>query len=142
MKLLCIGRHPYLSGHIRRYFEELGLTVVTTDGLDDAVRLAGAEEPDVALCDYDLLASHPFTEWRTDVRSRDVPLLAVSLTRRPDEMILRPGEVAGSLYLPVVSPEDALAVLRFAARRGGVAVPAGASYVGRGARLTPAGQMA
>lgn len=141
MRLLCIGRHPFLSGHIGRYFERLGLTVDATVGLDDALDRVRHVEPDVVLVDHDLLALQPLTAWREDPVAAAIPLIAVSLTRRPEEMLLPPGQVMGSLYLPVVAPEDALALLRLAASRGGVTLPAaqphtpGAAYAAPGARL-------
>ena len=144
MRLLCIGRHPFLSGHIGRYFERLGLTVDEAVGLEDALDRLRHVEPDVVLVDHDLLVLQPLTAWREDSRAAALPLIAVSLTRRPEEMLLTPGQVMGSLYLPVVAPGDALALLRLAACRGGVMLPAaephtaGAAYAAPGARLAAA----
>jgi hypothetical protein len=136
MRLLCIGRHPYLSGHISRYFEELDLDVTTVVGIDDALRALHSVAPDVALCDYDLLAVSPVGAWRDHVIASEIPLLAVSLTHRPEEMTLADGLVAGSLYLPLLTKADALAALRLAASKGGVAPPPGAAYQSRGVRVT------
>ena len=141
MRLLCIGRHPYLSGHFSRFFERLGLSVVATEGLEEAVRLVPSVAPDVALVDYDLLASRPLGAWMADAAAREVPIVAVSLTRRPEEMLLDRSTVVGSLYLPVLEPDTALSVLRHAASRGGVSVPEGALHPGRGARLAPPERM-
>jgi|SRR5829696_2140050 len=141
MRLLCIGRHPFLSGHIGGYFERLGLTVDVAVGLEDALDRVRLVEPDVVLVDHDLLVLQPLTAWRNDAQAAAIPLIAVSLTRRPEEMLLPPGQVMGSLYLPVVAPGDALALLRLAASRGGVTLPdaephtPGAAYSARGARL-------
>ena len=136
MQLICVGRHRYLSGHIRRFFEALGLQVVATESLDEALRLVPSVAPDVALVDYELLASQPLSAWLADAAAREVPLLAVSLARRPEEMLLDRSVVVGSLYLPLLDAETAMSVLRHAASRGGVALPRGAAYPGRGARLT------
>jgi DNA-binding NarL/FixJ family response regulator len=136
MRLLCIGRHPYLSGHISRYFEALDLDVTTVVGLDEALRLVSSTSPDVALCDYDLLAASPIGAWRDHTIAGQIPLLAVSLTHRPEEMTLADGVVAGSLYLPLLTEADALAALRLAASRGGVAPPPGATYQSQGVRVT------
>jgi hypothetical protein len=144
MRLLCVGRHPFLSGHIGRYFERLGLTVDLAVGLDDALDRVRLVEPDVVLVDHDLLVLQPLTAWREDAHAAALPLIAVSLTRRPEEMLLPPGQVMGSLYLPVVAARDALALLRLAASRGGVTLPAaephtpGAAYSAPGARLAAA----
>jgi CheY-like chemotaxis protein len=144
MRLLCIGRHPFLSGHISRYFERLGLTVDAAVGLEDALERVRQVEPDVVLVDHDLLVLQPLTAWREDPRAAAIPMIAVSLTRRPEEMLLAPGTVMGSLYLPLVAPADALGLLRLAASRGGVTLPAaaphsaGAAYAAPGARLAAA----
>jgi DNA-binding NarL/FixJ family response regulator len=135
MRLLCIGRHPYLSGHISRYFEELDLDVVTVVGIEEALQVAGSVAPDVALCDYDLLALSPVGAWREHAIANEIPLLAVSLTHRPEEMTLADGLVAGSLYLPLLTRSDALAALRLAASKGGVTLPPGATYQSRGVRV-------
>jgi DNA-binding NarL/FixJ family response regulator len=135
MRLLCIARHPYLSGHIRRYFDGLGLDVATAVGIEEGVALLGASSPDVVLCDYDLLAAHPVSTWGDARAGRSAPLLAVSLTCRPEEMLLAPGQVAGCRYRPLLAPVDALAALRSAVAVGGVAIPPGARIPWGGARL-------
>jgi DNA-binding NarL/FixJ family response regulator len=135
MRLLCIGRHPYISAHYRRFFESLGLEVVSTEDIPAALGLLPTVAPDVALVDYELLATRPMGEWLEDAVAREVPLVAVSLTRRPEEMLLDRTLLVGGLYLPAVSPATALAVLRQAASRGGVVLPPDAALPGRGARV-------
>ena len=135
MRVLCIGRHPYLSGHYRRFFEGLGLEVVSTEDITDAVQLLPSIAPDVALVDYDLLATRPMGAWLDDAVAREVPLVAVSLTRRPEEMLLDRNLLVGGLYLPAVVPATVVAALRQAASRGGVVLPLDAAHPGRGARI-------
>ena len=105
---LCVGRHRYLSEHLGTYFRELGLTTTCVVGLDEAVRAAQRQVPDLVLCDYDLLATANLGEWEHDARLAGVPLIAVSLTRRPDEVhLLDINAIAGFLYLPTLDARTA-----------------------------------
>jgi CheY-like chemotaxis protein len=109
---LCVGRHEYLSEHLGRFFGELGLRTVCVVGLQEALESARREPPDLVLCDYDLLATLPLEGWEHDELLSRVPVFAVSLTRRPDEMhLLDINGIGGLLYLPTLEPEVALQVL-------------------------------
>jgi hypothetical protein len=126
MRLLCVGRHAYLSEHLCRYFRELGADCAGAVGATEAVNLATRYEPHVIVCDCDLIAPSLLDEWATEPSVADVPLLAVSLTRRPEE--LPPVEllgVAGVLYLPALEPSQVLGLLAGAHRRRGVVPPIG-----------------
>ena len=126
MRLLCVGRHAYLSEHLCRYFRELGADCAAAGGASDAIRIATRYEPHVIVCDCDLITPALLDEWAVEPRVADVPLLAVSLTRRPEE--LPPVEllgVAGVLYLPALDPTQVLALLSGAHRRRGVMAPVG-----------------
>jgi len=108
MRALCVGRHLYLSEHLCRFFEKLGVASMPCVGMADAAREVTRFEPDVVICDYDLLATKPLTNWETDPVLSAVPVVAVSLTRHPGEAhLLDVNGIAGFLYLPTLDPEDA-----------------------------------
>ena len=112
MRALCVARHRILSDHLCRFFDALGLDTVPCVGLLEMTDAARAGNADVVICDYDLLTAHPPAGWGDDDAVRGVPILAVSLTRRPDDLpLIDPGEIAGFLYLPTLAPDDALRVL-------------------------------
>ena len=124
MRLLCVGRHAYLSEHLCRYFRGLGADCSAAVGVSEALSLVTRYEPHVIVCDCDLLTPALLDEWAENAQTADVPLLAVSLTRRPEE--LPPVElmgVAGVLYLPSLDRTRVLALLAGARRRRGVAPP-------------------
>jgi len=126
MRLLCVGRHAYLSEHLCRYFRGLGADCMGAVGASDALSIARHYEPHVIVCDCDLITPALLDEWAAEPRTADAPLLAVSLTRRPDE--LPPVEllgVAGVLYLPTLERSQVLALLAGAHRRRGVVPPVG-----------------
>jgi hypothetical protein len=124
MRLLCVGRHAYLSEHLCRYFRELGADCAAAVGSSEAQQLAPSFEPHVVVCDSDLITPALLDEWSVDRSMADIPLLAVSLTRRPEE--LPPIEllgVAGVLYLPALDATQMKALLAGAHRRRGVTPP-------------------
>ena len=126
MRLLCVGRHAFLSEHLCRYFRELGADCTAAVGATEALSLATGYEPHVIVCDCDLLSPGLLDEWATEPSVADVPVLAVSLTRRPEE--LPPVEllgVAGVLYLPALERSQVLTLLAGAHRRRGVVPPTG-----------------
>jgi hypothetical protein len=126
MRLLCVGRHAYLSEHLCRYFRELGADCEAAVGATAAAAVASRYEPHAIVCDCDLITPALLDEWAREPSLVDVPLLAVSLTRRPEE--LPPVEllgVSGVLYLPALDREQALKLLAGADRRRGVAPPVG-----------------
>jgi hypothetical protein len=47
--------------------------------------IARSSFPDVVICDYDLLVAAPLADWERDPILCEVPIIAVSLTRRPEE---------------------------------------------------------
>jgi hypothetical protein len=126
MRLLCVGRHAYLSEHLCRYFRGLGADCAAAVGASDALKVAAHYEPHVIVCDCDLISPAMLDDWATQPSIEDVPLLAVSLTRRPEE--LPPLEllgVAGVLYLPALERSQVLALLAGAHRHRGVTLPIG-----------------
>lgn len=116
MRALCIGRHPYLSEHLARFFADLGLDTTAVVGFEDAERVADAVRPSLVLCDYDLLTTRPLAAWERHPVLGRVPTIAVSLTRRTQEMsLLDVNGIAGCLYLPTLHRDDARRVLGAAA---------------------------
>ena len=90
----------------------MGLETTDAVGLDEALHAARGALPDVVLCDYDLLATVPIEGWERDPLLSRRPVIAVSLTRRPEEQLLvNVNGIAGCLYLPTLRREDALKVL-------------------------------
>lgn len=88
-------------------------------GLTDAAAIARDCSPDVVVCDYDLLATLPLEAWETDEMLVRLPIIAVSMTRRPDEAnALDVNGIAGFFYLPTLSIDTARQMLRAAAQRG------------------------
>ena len=111
-----MGRHRFLSQHLASVFREMGLETADAVGLDEALHAARRVPPDVVLCDYDLLATLSIERWERDPLLCRRPVVAVSLTRRPEEQLLvNVNGIAGCLYLPTLKRDDALRVLAGAA---------------------------
>ena len=109
---LCVGRHRYLSDHFEQFFRKLGVDAVSVVGVWDAVSAAREHVPDVVFCEYDLLATSPLEPWERDPLLSRVPVIAVSLTRRSDEMhLLDVNNIAGFFYLPSLTEDDARRLL-------------------------------
>jgi len=109
---LCVGRHRFLSDHFGQFFRKLGVDAVTVVGVADAIIAAGDHKPDVVFCEYDLLATSPLEPWEADPFLSRVPVIAVSLTRRADEMhLLDVNNIAGFFYLPSLTDDDARRLL-------------------------------
>jgi DNA-binding NarL/FixJ family response regulator len=139
MRVLCVGRHHFLSEHLCRFFENLGVGTVPCVGMREALELIPAHDPDAVICDYDLLATIPLSDWETDAALRSVPVVAVSLTRHPGEAhLLDINGIAGFLYLPTLDPDDARRILAGIRRaRGRVTPPNGLPWP----RTTPVAQV-
>ena len=125
MKAVCVGRHQFLSEHLCRFFDELGIDTVPCVGMVDAMTAVSAQDPDVVICDYDLLATISLTSWEHDPMLSSIPVIAVSMTRHPGEAhLLDVNGIAGFLYLPTLDPADAHRVLSAIRRtRGGINPP-------------------
>ena len=101
MRAVCIARHRFLSDHICSIFRDVGLECIPVVGFSDGVTAARAQGPDVVICDYDLLVAAPLREWECDPALAAIPIVAVSLTRRPEEAhLVDANGIAGFLYLP------------------------------------------
>jgi chemotaxis response regulator CheB len=125
MRVLCVGRHAFLSEHFCRYFSEAGAECEPAVGAAEALRKAVAFEPHVVVSDADLITPALLDSWTAEPALANVPVLAVSLTRRPDEA--SPAEVSGLaavIYLPGLGTEQAAALLSSLHLPRGVAAPA------------------
>ncbi len=125
MRVLCVGRHPFLSEHLAHFFEQFGVDTVPCVGMAEAMNQVSTQHPDAVICDYDLLATMSLTAWETDPALSSLPLIAVSLTRHPGEAhLLDISGIAGFLYLPTLNADDAQRVLGAVRRRcGGINPP-------------------
>jgi DNA-binding NarL/FixJ family response regulator len=107
MRAVCIARHRFLSDHIASIFQEAGIECVPAVGFQDGMQRTRAQRPDVVICDYDLLVAAPLREWEQDAVLAEVPIVAVSLTRRPEEAhLVDANGIAGFLYLPGLGDTD------------------------------------
>src|SRR5687767_8298085 len=88
LKALCVGRHRYLSDHFGMFFQKLGVDTACVVGISDAIEVAREHRPDVVFCEYDLLATVALEPWEQDPYLSRVPVIAVSLTRRSEEIHL------------------------------------------------------
>ena len=112
MKALCVGRHRFISDHYGQFFGKLGVDTACVVGVTDAIGVARQQRPDIVFCDYDLLATVPLEPWEQDAFLSRVPVIAVSLTRRSDEMhLLDVNNIAGFFYLPALTQDDAKRLL-------------------------------
>lgn len=124
MRVLCVARHPFLSEHLGRFFEPLGVDTMPCVGLREAQRLAPKYDVDAVICDYDLLAAATLDAWTKDPLLARRPLIAVSLTRHPGEAHLAEADgIAGFLYLPTLDADDARRLLSAVRRRRGTSPP-------------------
>src|ERR1700742_4167589 len=133
MRVLCVARHKYLSEHLCRFFDLLGVDTIPCVGVPEAMEMIRAGDPDAVICDYDLLATIPIGDWESDPVLGKVPVIAVSMTRHPGEShLLDINGIAGFLYLPTLDAEDAqrlLATVR-QKRGGGINPPNVLSWPG------------
>jgi DNA-binding NarL/FixJ family response regulator len=126
MHIVCIARHPILSEHIAALCVAAGGIGKTAVGADEGMRLARAISAHAVLCEVDLLVPEIMRAWEADAQLGGIPLLAVSLTRRQNEVPMLAGApVAGYLYLPTLADSD-LARALTAAARGVPSAPSGA----------------
>ena len=125
MRVLCVARHQILSEHLCRVFERFDVAAAGVVGMRQARTSIATHDPDVALCDYDLLTPTQLELWRADPASGGVPIVAVSMTKRPHEVTATEERgVVAFIYLPKLEPETARALFTaLRRRRDGVASP-------------------
>ena len=124
MRVLCVGRHQFLSEHLCRFFRDLGAECEGVVGTTDVASAAVRFEPHLVVSDCDLLTSALLDAWMSESSLAGVPVLAVSLTRRPQESL--PEGVNGVMavvYLPALDREQAMALLEGVRRPRGVMAP-------------------
>ena len=128
MRLLCVGRHEYLSEHLCRLFGTLDVQCESVAGVSAVPPAAAHFEPHVVVADGDLLNPSVLEAWSRDDAMQDVPVLAVSLTRRPEEFTSAElNGIAGVIYLPNLKSGEAMALLQGACRPRGVEAPHGSN---------------
>ena len=116
LRALCVGRHPFLSDHFARFFSELGIETRAAIGLDEALVVSRQFNPEVVICEYEVLATLSLDTWEQDELLSRMPVIAVSLTRRPQEAhLLDVNGIGGFLYLPLLDRNAAMRVISAAA---------------------------
>ncbi len=116
VRALCVGRHCFLSDHIARYFASLGIETRDAVGLQNALVESKTFAPDVIIAEYELLAMLSLETWERDELLSRTAVIAVSLTRRPQEAhLLDVSGIAGFLYLPLLDSEAATKIIAAAA---------------------------
>jgi hypothetical protein len=123
MRVLCVGRHAYLSEHLSRYFRGLGAECEPVVGSAAVASAAERFEPHLVVSDSSLLTPSLLEAWRHTAVLAETPVLAVSLTRRPDDAGPERANEGGVVYLPALDRAQALALLAGAYRRRGVQSP-------------------
>jgi hypothetical protein len=135
MRAVCISRHRILSDHVCSIFRDTGVECEPVVGFQEGMTITRSSFPDVVICDYDLLVAAPLADWERDPILSEVPIIAVSLTRRPEEAhLVDTNGIAGFLYLPLLGDGDAVRMVKEACSKGrvegertsGVRVPDGA----------------
>ena len=125
MRVLCVGRHAFLSEHLCRVFREAGAECEPAVGAAEALRRAAEFEPHIVVSDCDLLTPSMLESWTGEPALANVPVLAVSLTRRPEESM--PMDLCGPaavIYLPALEKQQAASLLASLHRPRGVTAPA------------------
>lgn len=140
MRAVCISRHRILSDHVCSIFRDTGVECQPVVGFLEGMAVTRSMFPDVVICDYDLLVSAPLADWESDPLLAEVPIIAVSLTRRPEEAHLADANdgIAGFLYLPLVDDDDAVRMVKAACSRGGMGGERGGVRAPDGAFRWPA----
>jgi hypothetical protein len=116
--VVCVARHQYIAAHLARVFDNRDVCTVGVVGVNGAVESTRSCAPDVVVCEYELLTTSPLDEWECDEVLRYTPIVAVSLSRRSNELVpLDCNGIAGFLYLPTLSADDAHKIVRAAAAR-------------------------
>ena len=116
LRALCVGRHPFLADHFARFFASIGVETSQATGLDEALLVSRTSSPEVVICEYEILATLSLDGWEHDELLSRMPVIAVSLTRRPHEAhVLDVNGIGGFLYLPALNRDAALTIISAAA---------------------------
>lgn len=124
MRVLCVGRHQFLSEHLCRVFSDADAECEPVVGVTEAMSRAADFEPHVVVSDYDLITPALMESWMSEPALKEVPVLAVSLTRRPEDT--SPTDfygLAAVVYLPSLQAGQAKTLLAGLHRPRGVLAP-------------------
>lgn len=126
MRVLCVGRHAFLSEHLCRVFGDAGAHCETVVGSHAVPPAAARFEPQVIICEGDLLTPAVLEHWAQEGALTNTPVLAVSLTPPPDDAV--PAELSGTdspaaIYLPSLNRTQVAALLQSARSPRGVSAP-------------------
>lgn len=125
MRLLCVGRHAFLSEHFCRVFTEAGARCEAVVGVAEVAQRAAALEPHVIVCDCDLLTSTVLDGWAAVPALASVPVLSVTLTHRPNELTEAGAcDLRAAVYLPGLDADGVTRLLASVNRPRGVDMPA------------------
>jgi hypothetical protein len=107
MRAVCISRHSFLGDHICSIARSAGIECESVVGLREGLDASRTNSPDVVICDYDLRAAAQRSVRQRDAQPSDALIVAVSLTRRPQEAhLMESRAIAGFLYLPSIDAAD------------------------------------
>ena len=126
MRVLCVGRHAFLSEHLCRVFGAVGALCEPAVGPAEVPKAASRFEPAVVVCEGDLLTPQVLESWAREPALNGVPVLAVSMTPRPDDLIpaeLSATDPAAVVYLPSLDRAQVAALLASVCRPRGVSAP-------------------
>jgi len=126
MRLLCVGRHAFLSEHLCRVFTEAGARCEAVVGVSAVAQRAQELEPHVIVCDCDLLTGAVLDGWAAVPALASVPVLSVTLTHRPSELTdAGTCDLRAAVYLPGLDADGVTRLLASVNRPRGVNVPMG-----------------
>lgn len=124
MRVMCIGRHQFLSDHLCRFFGDAGASCQSLVGAAEASATARAFAPQAIIIESLLLSSTLLGSWARDHVLCDIPVLAVSLGNRVDDVLsIEPAGIAGIVYLPRLSKHDAYILLANLCSPHGLGIP-------------------
>lgn len=126
MRVLCVGRHAFLSEHLCRVFGAVGALCEPAVGPAEVPARAARFEPTVVICEGDLLTPQVLASWARESALSGVPVIAVSMTPRSDDLIaadLSAADPAAAIYLPSLDRAQLVALLESVRRPRGVSAP-------------------
>ena len=115
LRALCVARHIFLAEHLARFFATLGIETRGAVGLGQASIDSREFDPDVVICEYELLTTLSLEAWERDKILSRCPVVAVSFTRKPHEAHATDIDgIGGFLYVPLLNPEAAMRLIKAA----------------------------
>ena len=126
MRVLCVGRHAFLSEHLCRVFGAVGALCEPAVGPADVPAAAIRFEPGIVVCEGDLLTPQVLESWADEPALSGIPVLAVSMRPRPDDLIpaeLSATDPAAVIYLPSLERAQLAALLASVCTPRGVSAP-------------------